>query len=175
MPVLLLDQDRRTWDRLLIGRGDASLARAAALNPTPGPYALQAAIAACHAHAFGAEETDWEEVVVLYTALAKATPSPIVELNRAVAVSMASGPADGLALVDLLVASGTLERYHLLSSVRGDLLDRLGRHAEAAAEFTRAASLATNERERALLTERARACGDAARREPSAVTRRGAG
>jgi len=156
-PVLLADQDRRRWDRLHIGRGDAALARADGLAGKRGPYALQAAIAACHARTFRPEETDWDELVALYTALAIETPSPIVELNRAVAVSYASGPADALALVDVLAATGTLERYHLLFSVRGDLLDRLGRHGEAACEFDRAASLTTNEQERALLSERARA------------------
>ena len=156
-PVLLLDQDRRTWDRLHIGRGEAALARADELATTRGPYTLQAAIAACHARSFRPEETDWDELVALYTALARATPSPIVELNRAVAVSWASGPAEALALVDVLVGTGTLERYHLLYSVRGDLLDRLGRHGEAASEFERAAALATNGQERTLLSERARA------------------
>ncbi|MBO0729982.1 MAG: RNA polymerase sigma factor [Acidimicrobiaceae bacterium] len=156
-PILLLDQDRRTWDRLHIGRGEAALARADELAPARGPYTLQAAIAACHARSFRPEETDWEELVRLYTALANVTPSPIVELNRAVAVSRASGPAEALALVDLLVATRTLERYHLLYSVRGDLLDQLGRHGEAASEFERAAALATNGQERTLLSERARA------------------
>ena len=156
-PVLLPDQDRRRWDRLHIGRGRAALARADELDAVRGPYTLQAAIASCHARSFRAEETDWDELVALYTALARATPSPIVELNRAVAVSRASGPAEALALVDLLVATGTLERYHLLYSVRGDLLDRLGRHREAAAEFERAATLAANGQERTLLSERARA------------------
>jgi RNA polymerase sigma factor (sigma-70 family) len=154
-PVLLLDQDRRTWDRLHIGRGEAALSRAAELAATRGAYALQAAIAACHARSFRPEETDWDEVVALYTALALATPSPIVELNRAVAVSWASGPAEALGLVDVLAATGTLERYHLLYSVRGDLLDRLGRHGEAASEFQRAAALAINGAERTLLSERA--------------------
>jgi len=156
-PILLLDQDRRRWDGLHIGRGEAALARADELADTRGPYTLQAAIAACHARSFRPEETDWHELVALYTALARTTPSPIVELNRAVAVSRASGPAEALALVDVLVGTGTLERYHLLYSVRGDLLDRLGRHDEAAAEFERAATLATNVQERTLLSERARA------------------
>jgi RNA polymerase sigma-70 factor, ECF subfamily len=156
-PVLLLDQDRRRWDRLHIGRGEAALARADELAATRGPYTLQAAIAACHARAFRPDETDWDELVALYTALARATPSPIIELNRAVAVSCASGPAEALALVDILVGTGTLERYHLLYSVRGDLLDRLGRHGEAASEFERAAALATNGQERTLLSDRARA------------------
>ena len=155
-PVLLLDQDRRTWDRLHIRRGEAALVRADELTTTRGPYTLQAAIAACHARSFRPEETDWDELVALYTALARATPSPIVELNRAVAVSWASGSADALALVDVLAGTGTLERYHLLYSVRGDLLDRLGRHGEAVSEFERAAALATNGQERTLLSQRAR-------------------
>ena len=156
-PVLLLDQDRRTWDRLLIGRGEAALARADQLAGSRGPYALQAAIAACHARTLQPEETDWDQLVALYTALARATPSPIIELNRAVAVSRASGPAEALALVDVLVGTRTLERYHLLYSVRGDLLDRRGRYDEAASEFARAAALATNQQERTLLIERAQA------------------
>ena len=156
-PVLLLDQDRRTWDRLLIGRGEAALARADQLAGSRGPYALQAAIAACHARTLQPEETDWDQLVALYTALARATPSPIIELNRAVAVSRASGPAEAVALVDVLVGTRTLERYHLLYSVRGDLLDRLGRYDEAASEFERAAALATNQQERTLLIERAQA------------------
>ena len=155
--MLLLDQDRRTWDRLHIARGEAALARADELAATRGPYTLQAAIAACHARSFRPEETDWDELVALYTTLARATPSPIVELNRAVAVSRASGPTEALALVDVLVGTGTLERYHLLYSVRGDLLERLGRHREAASEFERAAALTTNRQERTLLSERARA------------------
>jgi RNA polymerase sigma-70 factor, ECF subfamily len=156
-PVLLLDQDRRTWDRLHINRGESALATAELLGASPGPYALQAAIAACHARSFRPEETDWDEVVALYGELAQRAPSPIVELNRAVAVSMATGPGAALILVDQLVETRTLDRYHLLSSVRGDLLDRLGRHAEAAADFERAAALATNARERALSEQRARA------------------
>jgi RNA polymerase sigma factor (sigma-70 family) len=157
-PVLLLDQDRRTWDRLHIGRGEDALARATALGEPRGPYTLQAEIAACHARVFRAEETDWHELVALYGELARTAPSPIVELNRAVAVSMASGPEVALDLVDQLVRTGTLERYQLLPSVRGDLLDRLRRPAEAAIEFDRAAALATNTRERTLSEERARAC-----------------
>lgn len=156
-PVLLFNQDRRMWDRLHIGRGEAALSRAERLGADRGPYTLQAAIAACHARSFRPEETDWEEIVALYTELARATPSPIIELNRAVAVSWASGPRDALALVDLLVATGTLERYHLLHSVRGDLLDRLGRGEEAASEFERAAELATNGQDRSLMSERAKA------------------
>lgn len=155
-PVLLADQDRRLWDRLLIRRGEAALGRADELSAERGPYTLQAAIAACHARSFRPEETDWDQLVALYTQLARVTPSPVVELNRAVAVSRASGDAEALSLVDLLVASGTLERYHLLYSVRGDLLCRLGRHGQAADEFERAASLATNSQERSLLAERAR-------------------
>jgi predicted RNA polymerase sigma factor len=153
-----LDQDRRRWDRLHIRRGDAALARAEHLSPTPGPYALQAAIAFCHARAFRAEETDWQRLAHLYELLAITAPSPIVELNRAVAVSMAAGPAGGsaagLALVDQLAATGTLDRYHLLYSVRGDLLERLGRHEEAAEQFARAAALATNAAEKRLLLGR---------------------
>jgi RNA polymerase sigma-70 factor, ECF subfamily len=157
-PVLLLQQDRRTWDRLHINRGEAALARAELLAPSRGPYTLQRAIAACHARAFHAEETDWDGLVTLYGELARTSPSPIVELNRAVAVSMASGPQAALTLVDQLTATGTLERYHLLYSVRCDLLDRLGRGAEAAAEFDRAAVLATNAQERNLSERRARTC-----------------
>ena len=156
-PVLLLDQDRRTWDRLFVRRGEAALARAEALSPARGPYALQAAIAACHARAFRSEETDWVQLVSLYDDLAAAMPSPIVELNRAVAVSMARGPAPALPLVDALVDTGALARYHLLHNVRGDLLDKLGRHVEAAAEFDRAAALARNAPERRLSEDRARA------------------
>jgi RNA polymerase sigma-70 factor, ECF subfamily len=170
-PVLLLDQDRRTWDRLHINRGEAALARAEALAAPRGPYTLQAAIAARHARAFHAADTEWEEVVALYGELARSAPSPIVELNRAVAVSMASGPGAALQLVDQLVAMGTLQRYHLLPSVRGDLLDRLGRYDEAALEFDRAAALATNAQERTLSEERALASRTRAGVPPStAVT-----
>ncbi|MBA0127139.1 RNA polymerase sigma factor [Haloechinothrix sp. YIM 98757] len=154
-PVLLLEQDRGRWDRLLIRRGLAALERAGALTDSPGPYALQAEIAACHARAPTPEETDWGRIVALYADLGGAAPSPVVELNRAVAVSMASGPAEGLALVDQLAGEPALATYHLLPSVRGDLLVKLGRHAEARAEFERAASLTGNERERALLLGRA--------------------
>jgi RNA polymerase sigma factor (sigma-70 family) len=154
-PVLLHDQDRRLWDRLHIHRGEAALRRADGLSPTRGPYALQAAIAACHARVFRPEETDWDSLVALYTELARLTPSPVVELNRAVVVSRALGPEAALDLVDLIVATRTLERYHLLYSVRGDLLDQLGRHAEAADEFERAAALAQNEPERVLSAARA--------------------
>jgi RNA polymerase sigma factor (sigma-70 family) len=156
-PVLLLDQDRGRWDHLAIRRGLASLARAERLGAALGPYTLQAAIAACHARARTAEETEWERIVALYDALAQLQPSPVVELNRAVAVSMAYGPEAALELVDELVADGSLERYHLLPSVRGDLLKKLGRNKEASAEFERAASLTQNARERALLLERAAA------------------
>jgi RNA polymerase sigma factor (sigma-70 family) len=157
-PVLLFDQDRSLWDRILIGRGLAALERAEALGGARGPYALQAAIAACHARARTPEETDWPRIVALYESLAKVAPSPVVELNRAVAVSMASGPAAGLAIVDALTAEPSLASYHLLPSVRGDLLAKLGRLDEARIELERAASLAHNARERALLLGRAAAC-----------------
>jgi len=153
-PVLLLDQDRHRWDRLLINRGLAALARAEELEPDRGPYTLQAAIAACHARAFRPEETDWTLVAELYGVLVSRIPSPVIELNRAVAISMASGPATGLAVVDEIRNAGTLDRYHLLYSVRGDLLDKLGRHREAEVEFERAAALAQNERERQLSAQR---------------------
>jgi len=155
-PVLLLDQDRSRWDRLAIRRGLAALEQAARLAAY-GPYALQAAIAACHARALRPQDTDWERIAALYDALARLQPSPVVELNRAVALSMAYGPAEGLALVDALCADGALDGYHLLSSVRGDLLARLGRSAEARVEFERAAGLTRNERERELLLARSRA------------------
>ncbi|HXV95582.1 MAG TPA: RNA polymerase sigma factor [Gaiellaceae bacterium] len=155
-PVLLLDQDRSRWDRLLIGRGLAELARVEELGGSLGPYALQAAIAACHARALRPEDTDWERIAALYDALAQVAPSPVVELNRAVAHTQAFGPEEGLELVNELVADRSLQGYHLLPSVRGDLLARLGRHEEARAEFELAASLTRNERERALLLERAR-------------------
>ncbi|MFE7329168.1 RNA polymerase sigma factor [Streptomyces sp. NPDC057565] len=154
-PVLLADQNRSRWDRLLIRRGYAALERANAAGDTPGPYALQAAIAACHAHAVTYEETDWTVIATLYGLLLEAAPSPVVELNRAVAVSMAQGPAAGLALVDALAGDPALKAYHLLPSVRGDLLARLGRTDEARAEFLRAADLTRNARERALLLARA--------------------
>ena len=160
-PILLLDQDRRRWDRLLINRGLAALARAEDLGGARGPYALQAAIAACHARAFRPEETDWERIASLYSVLAEATPSPVVELNRAVAVSMALGPQAGLDLVDALVSEPSMRGYHLLPSVRGDLLMKLGRPGEARAEFERAATLARNTRERDLSAERARAAAAA--------------
>ena len=158
-PILLSDQNRARWDQMLIRRGLAALARAESLGGAFGPYALQAAIAACHARARSAAETDWTRIVALYDALAQLAPSPVVELNRAVAVAMAFGPAAGLEIVDGLLAEPRLSDYHLLPSVRGDLLARLGRHAEASQEFARAATLARNGRERALLLERAASCG----------------
>lgn len=157
-PVLLLEQDRARWDHLLIGRGLAALARAEALGGAYGPYALQAAIAACHARARSADETDWTRIAALYDALAQLSPSPVVELNRAVALSMAFGPAAGLELVDTLASEPSLKNYHLLPSVRGDFLAKLGRFDEARAEFERAASLTRNTRERELLLARAAAC-----------------
>ncbi|WP_437955782.1 RNA polymerase sigma factor [Sorangium sp. So ce119] len=157
-PILLLEQNRVRWDHLLIRRGLAALERAEALGGALGPYALQAAIAACHARARTAEETDWARIAALYAALARITPSPVVELNRAVALSMAFGPAAGLAVVDALTSERSLASYHLLPSVRGDLLAKLGRLDEARAEFERAASLTRNARERALLLGRAAAC-----------------
>jgi len=161
-PVLLLDQDRGRWDRLLIRRGLAALERVDALGGAYGPYALQAAIAACHARAAQAGDTDWPRIAALYDALAQVAPSPVVELNRAVAVSMAFGPAAGLDLVDALRDEPALRHYALLPGVRGDLLAKLGRHAEASEEFRRAAALTQNESERALLAERARLSADAA-------------
>jgi RNA polymerase sigma factor (sigma-70 family) len=157
-PVLLLEQDRGRWDRLLIRRGFAALERAERLGGALGPYALQAAIAACHARAATAADTDWPRIVALYDALAALTPSPVVQLNRAVAVAMAFGPGEGLAIVDALVEEGALKSYHLLPAVRGDLLSKLGRFEEARSEFERAASLTRNERERQLMTARAAAC-----------------
>src|SRR5881628_75358 len=156
--VLLLDQDRTRWDALLISRGLAALDRAEKLGGALGPYALQAAIAACHARARTPTETDWARIVALYDALAQLTPSPVVELNRAVAVGMAFGPAAGLELIDALSSEPTLRTYHFLPSVRGDLLARLGRLEEARAEFERAAALTQNARERELLLGRAAAC-----------------
>ena len=157
-PVLLMEQDRGRWDRLLIGRGLTALGRAEALDGALGPYALQAAIAACHARAPTPQATDWPRIAALYDALAQLAPSPVVELNRAVAVAMAFGPAAGLDIADALRAEPRLAGYHLLPSVRGDLLARLGRPAEARAEFERAAALTRNARERELLLERAAAC-----------------
>jgi len=158
-PVLLLDQDRGRWDQLLIGRGLAALARAEALGGARGVYALQAAIAACHARARDAAATEWTRIVALYDALAALVPSPVVELNRAVAVAMAFGPAAGLEIVDALAQERTLADYHLLPAARGDLLDKLGRFDEARAEFARAASLTRNAREQKVLLDRAAACG----------------
>src|SRR5881396_490815 len=157
-PILLLDQDRARWDQLLIRRGLAALERAEELGAALGPYALQAAIAACHARARTAGETDWRRIAALYEALAQLMPSPIVELNRAVAVAMAFGPAAGLELVDALTSEPSLKTYHLLPSVRGDFLLKLGRFGEACAEFERAASLTRNARERQLLLERGATC-----------------
>ena len=155
-PILLFDQNRAQWDQLLIRRGIAGLDRAEKLGGLPGPYALQAAIAACHARAHTPEETDWPRIVAFYDALAQVVPSPVVELNRAVAVAMASGPAAGLELVNSLDSEPSLQNYHLLPSVRGDLLAKLGRYEEARAEFQRAASLTRNARERDMLLARAR-------------------
>jgi RNA polymerase sigma factor (sigma-70 family) len=178
-PILLLDQDRARWDRLLINRGLAAITRAETLGSDAGPYLLQAEIAACHARAFRAEETDWRRMADLYAALAAIRPSPIVELNRAVAVSMASGPQAGLDLVDAIADTHQLTGYHLLPSVRGDLLQKLGRVDEARAEFERAAALSANVRERKLSEARARAAnrggaaaGPAPRRDDG--TRKGA-
>jgi predicted RNA polymerase sigma factor len=165
-PILLLDQDRGRWDQLLIHRGLAALERAEKLGRARGPYALQAAIAACHARARTAAQTDWTRIAALYAALVAIVPSPVVELNRAVAVAMAEGPAAGLEIADALVGEPSLKGYHLLPAVRGDLLAKLGRTEEAAAEFERAASLTRNARERALLLDRAAACAG-----PSAARR----
>jgi RNA polymerase sigma factor (sigma-70 family) len=154
-PILLFDQDRSRWDQLLIHRGLTALDRAEKLSPRHGPYTIQAAIAACHARAHTPEETDWGRIVSLYDALAELAPSPVVQLNRAVAVAMASGPAAGFELTEKLTAESSLKNYHLLPSVRGDLLTKLGRLAEARAEFERAASLTQNARERDLLLARA--------------------
>jgi predicted RNA polymerase sigma factor len=161
-PVLLPDQNRALWDHLLIGRGLAALARAERLGGDRGRYTLQAAIAACHARAIEAGDTDWKRIAELYAELGRLAPSPVVELNRAVAVAMAFGPEAGLELVDALAEEPLLRDYHLLPSVRGYLLDQVGRRAEARAEYERAASLTRNARERDLLLDRARACGGAA-------------
>jgi predicted RNA polymerase sigma factor len=164
-PILLLDQDRGRWDQLLIDRGLAALTLAqqiiAQYRTQPGPYVLQAAIAACHAQAAIPEDTDWHRIATLSAELHRLTPSPIIELNRAVAVAMASGPAAGLPLVDALAGDPALKSYHLLPSVRGDLLLKLGRYSEARTEFERAASLARNNRERTLLLSRAESCSEA--------------
>lgn len=161
-PIPLLEQNRGLWDQLLIQRGFAALLRAQASGSVFGPYALQAAIAVCHAQAPTAQETNWERIVALYDALVQLSPSPIIELNRAVAVGMAFGPAAGLELVDALAPEPSLKNYHLLPSVRGDLLAKLGRFDEACSEFARAAGLTRNERERALLLERADAAANGA-------------
>jgi RNA polymerase sigma factor (sigma-70 family) len=166
-PVVLLDQNRALWDQLLIRRGLAALERAEWLAGELGPYALQGAIAACHARARTADETDWARIAALYETLARVVPSPVVELNRAVAVAMAFGPAAGLELADALLAEPSLAGYHLLPAVRGDFLAKLGRLDEARAELERAASLTRNDRERGLLRERARACGSG---EPTGET-----
>jgi RNA polymerase sigma-70 factor, ECF subfamily len=160
-PILLLDQNRALWDQLLIRRGLAALEHAEKLGGARGPYALQAAIAACHARARLPAETDWPRMVALYGELAQLTPSPVVELNRAVAVAMALGPAAGLQIIDTLVSEPSLKAYHLLPSVRGDFLFKLGRFAEAQAEFERAVLLTRNAREREFLLDRARACAEA--------------
>jgi RNA polymerase sigma factor (sigma-70 family) len=157
-PILLFDQNRTHWDQLLIQRGLTAIERAHRINTTPGPYFLQAEIAACHARARTPTETDWHRIVSLYTELAQINPSPVIELNRAVAVAMAHGPQAGLTLVDALAGEPSLVRYHLLASVRADLLYKLGRHPEARAEFERAAALTRNHRERDLLLGRAAAC-----------------
>jgi predicted RNA polymerase sigma factor len=157
-PILLLEQNRARWDQLLIRRGLTALSQTEELGGAAGPYALQAAIAACHARARTAEETDWPRIAALYQMLAYQTPSPIVELNRGVAVAMAYGPAQGLVIVDRLLNEPALESYHLLPSVRGDLLEKLGRAQEARREFERAAELTKNARERAVLLGRAAAC-----------------
>lgn len=154
-PILLLEQDRARWDQLLIGRGMTALARAEQLGSARGPYALQAAIASCHARARTPEATDWVRIAALYDALAQLAPSAVVELNRAVAVGMAFGPAAGLELVDELLEEDALKNYHLLPAVRADLLHKLGRIEDARAEFIRAASLTRNARERELLLARA--------------------
>jgi predicted RNA polymerase sigma factor len=162
-PILLIDQDRAQWDPLLITRGLAALDRAEQLGGEDrgrGPYTIQAAIAACHARAASVAETDWARIVALYSELAEVAPSPVIELNRAVAVGMASGAEAGLALIDSLRDDPALREYHLLPSVRGDLLEKLDRFQEARAEFERAASITRNERERRLLLERARGCGE---------------
>ncbi|MGC1274953.1 MAG: RNA polymerase sigma factor [Planctomycetaceae bacterium] len=159
-PILLFDQNRALWDRLLIRRGLAALDRAEKLGGPAGPYVLQAAIAACHARALTPRETDWQRIVSLYESLARLMPSPVVELNRAVAVSMAYGPQAGLVLVDAIISESALQDYHLLPSVRGDFLSKLGRFDEARREFEQAASLTRNERERELLLGRARACAE---------------
>jgi predicted RNA polymerase sigma factor len=157
-PILLLDQDRGRWDQLLIHRGLDALDRAITLGGALGPYTVQAAIAACHARARTADGTDWERIAALYDALAQLSPSPVVELNRAVATGMAFGPAEGLEIVDAITDQRTMDGYHHFYAVRGHLLEKLGRHAEAKAAFTRAAAMTRNERERDILSARAAAC-----------------
>ncbi|MDU0339713.1 RNA polymerase sigma factor [Bosea rubneri] len=164
-PVLLLDQNRALWDHLLINHGLKALETARALAPSPGSYVLQAELAACHARARRAEDTDWARIAALYGALGALTPSPVIELNRAVAVAMAEGPAAGLVLVDALASAPALKNYHLLPSVRADLLGKLGRHGEAQAEFIRAAGMTRNQREQALLLARAEKAGVAGKGE----------
>jgi predicted RNA polymerase sigma factor len=159
-PILLLNQNRAHWDQLLIRRGLAALERAERLGGTRGRYTLEAALAACHARARTPEETDWARIANLYAELSRLKPSPVVELNRAVAVGMAYGPQAGLEIVDKLLPDLSLRQYHLLPSVRGDLLFKLGRHAEARAEFERAAALTRNERERQMLLDRANDCAE---------------
>jgi RNA polymerase sigma-70 factor, ECF subfamily len=167
-PILLMDQDRSRWDQILIGRGLAALARAEELTTIPGPYVLQAQIAACHGRARTGDETDWKRIAALYTALAQRQPSPIVELNRAVALAMAFGPEAGLELINTIAEEPSLAKYHRLPSVRAELLFRLGRYGEACAEFERAASLARNARERDFLLRRACECTSAVASEPPA-------
>ena len=162
-PILLADQNRSKWDRLLIQHGLAALGRAESLAPQRGPYTLQAAIGACHARARTADETDWPKIAALYLALSQINPSPVIELNRAVAISMAFGPQAGLDLADQLIEEPALKNYHLLPSVRADFLTRLGRLDEARVEFERAAAMTRNERERALLLDRATAIAGSAR------------
>ena len=166
-PILLLDQDRSRWDQILIGRGLAALVRAEELSRTPGPYTLQAQIAACHARARSGDDTDWKRIAAIYAALAQRQPSPIVELNRAVALAMAFGPQAGLDLIDEIAAEPSLAKYHRLPSVRGELLFRLGRYHEACPEFERAAALARNTRERDLLLRRACECTSASSTDPN--------
>jgi len=163
-PILLTDQDRRRWDRLLIRRGLAALEQAGQLDAAPGPYAVQAEIAACHARAASVQDTDWERIAALYVVLAHLAPSPVVELNRAVAVGMAYGPARGLEIADTLTSQPALDGYVQLPAVRGHLLAQLGRLAQARAEFARAAALTSNERERSLFEARAAACHGEAER-----------
>jgi predicted RNA polymerase sigma factor len=165
-PIPLLEQNRGRWDQLLIHRGFAALLRSQNRAASPGPYVLQAAIAACHARARTGQDTDWVQIAALYEVLAQLMPSPVVRLNQAIAVAMTDGPAMGLKRVDALTDEPAFKGYHLLPSVRGDLLVRLSRHDEARQEFERAATLAGNERERAVLLQRAAACSRAARPSP---------